>query len=216
MGLLNAYAENIDPNGSDPGGGGSPPPSTPPPPLPTFSNTPGAPGGTPINSQESGWSGYTPPKGGSGGVTGIGDLFPNLKFGPVPKFSTPGYVPLDAASVLKDPGYQFRIQQGEEGLQRSAASKGLLRSGGTLKDLVQYDQNFASNEYNQAEDRNRAAYSLNYQLSKDEYAPLLAEWNTMSAAQLQKALAMYNRGTIWGAPRGGSGGYPEQLLPFGG
>lgn len=208
MGLLNAYAENIDP-GSDPTP--APPPTAPP--APTWSNTPGAPGGTPLTG--AGWNGPGPgPKGNGGTGLNIGELFPNLKFGPVPKFDAPGYVPLDAAAVLKDPGFKFREQQGEDALQRSAASKGLLRSGGTLKDLVGYSQNFASNEYNQAEDRNRAAYSLNYQLSKDEYAPLLAEWNTLSAAQLQKALATYNRGTIWGAPRGGGGGgYPEQLQP---
>lgn len=52
-----------------------------------------------------------------------------------------------------DPGYDFRLQQGSQALDRSAAAKGGLFSGGTLKDLTDYNQNFASNEYQNAYNR---------------------------------------------------------------
>jgi hypothetical protein len=53
----------------------------------------------------------------------------------------------------KDPGYDFRMQQGQQAIERSAAANGGLQSGGTLKALTQYGQNFASNEYQNAYNR---------------------------------------------------------------
>lgn len=53
----------------------------------------------------------------------------------------------------QDPGYQFRMQQGQDAIQRSAAAAGGLQNGGTLRALTEYGQNFASNEYNNAYNR---------------------------------------------------------------
>lgn len=52
-----------------------------------------------------------------------------------------------------DPGYQFRLNEGQRGLERSAAARGGYLSGNALKGLNQYNQNFASNEYNNAFNR---------------------------------------------------------------
>lgn len=52
-----------------------------------------------------------------------------------------------------DPGYQFRMQQGQQALERSAAAKGGLMNGGFAKALTDYGQNFASNEYQNAYNR---------------------------------------------------------------
>ena len=49
-----------------------------------------------------------------------------------------------------DPGYNFRMAEGLKGLERSAAARGLLQSGGTLKGIQQYGQNLASAEYQNA------------------------------------------------------------------
>lgn len=49
-----------------------------------------------------------------------------------------------------DPGYEFRLAEGMKALERSAAAKGLLQSGGTLKGITQYGQNLASDEYQNA------------------------------------------------------------------
>jgi hypothetical protein len=49
-----------------------------------------------------------------------------------------------------DPGYNFRMAEGMKGLERSAAARGLLQSGGTLKGIQQYGQNLASAEYDNA------------------------------------------------------------------
>lgn len=52
-----------------------------------------------------------------------------------------------------DPGYQWRIQQGQNGIESSAAARGGLLSGAAAKAISKYNQNFASNEYNNAYNR---------------------------------------------------------------
>jgi hypothetical protein len=58
-----------------------------------------------------------------------------------------------ASDFQTDPGYEFRLGEGAKALQRSAASRGQLFSGGTLKGLTRYNQDFASNEYQNAYNR---------------------------------------------------------------
>lgn len=52
-----------------------------------------------------------------------------------------------------DPSYQWRLRQGQKALERSAAARGTLRSGGTLKGMTDYAQGAASQEYQAAFDR---------------------------------------------------------------
>lgn len=59
--------------------------------------------------------------------------------------------PTDMESV--DPGYNFRLQEGQKALERSAAAKGGLQTGGTLKAISRYGQDYASNEYQNAYNR---------------------------------------------------------------
>lgn len=46
-----------------------------------------------------------------------------------------------------DPSYGFRFQEGQRALERSAAARGGLLSGGTARRLTRYGQDYASNEY---------------------------------------------------------------------
>ena len=62
----------------------------------------------------------------------------------------------------KDPGYQFRLQQGIDQLDQSAAARGNLLSGGQQKALARYNQGFASNEYGNAFNRALQGAQLNY------------------------------------------------------
>lgn len=70
----------------------------------------------------------------------------------------PDFVPPDAQSVLSKPGYDFRRKQGEDSITNNASMAGLLRTGGTLKDFINYNQNFASNEYQNEFDRELQGY----------------------------------------------------------
>jgi|SRR5688572_30119991 len=53
----------------------------------------------------------------------------------------------------KDPGYQFRMDEGVRALDRSAAARGSLNSGAQLRRLTRYSQDYASNEYQRVYDR---------------------------------------------------------------
>lgn len=53
----------------------------------------------------------------------------------------------------QDPGYQFRMKEGMKALQGTAAARGNLNSGATLKALARYGQDYASQEYNNAFNR---------------------------------------------------------------
>lgn len=61
--------------------------------------------------------------------------------------------PYTMNDLTMDPGYQFRLNEGQRGVESSAAARGGVLSGATLKALDQYNQGFASNEVNNAYNR---------------------------------------------------------------
>lgn len=71
------------------------------------------------------------------------------------KYATAEYTPEMFAKGI-DPGYQFRLSEGMKGLERSAASRGGLLSGGTLKGIQRYGQDMASQEFTNAFNRYQA------------------------------------------------------------
>lgn len=110
---------------------------------------------------------------GDSGKTTIdpGALGPLLQpFGETPPtFSLPTYKTPDpfkapsADEALNDPGYKFRLGQGQQVLENSASARGLLNSGGTLKDILDYGQNAASQEYQNVFNRDLGTYQTNVQ-----------------------------------------------------
>lgn len=56
----------------------------------------------------------------------------------------------------QDPGYAFRLSEGMKALDRTAASRGGLLSGATLKGAQRYGQDMASQEYQNAFNRYQA------------------------------------------------------------
>jgi hypothetical protein len=52
-----------------------------------------------------------------------------------------------------DPGYAFRLSEGQKALERSAAARGGLMSGGALKAAQRYGQEMGSQEYQNAFNR---------------------------------------------------------------
>ena len=57
------------------------------------------------------------------------------------------------ADFQQDPGYAFRIAEGMKALDRTAASRGGLLSGATLRGATRYGQDMASQEYQNAFNR---------------------------------------------------------------
>lgn len=57
---------------------------------------------------------------------------------------------------VKDPGYTFRMMEGEKGINRNLLARGGFDSGAALKELNRYNQDFASNEFGNAFNRDSA------------------------------------------------------------
>lgn len=55
-----------------------------------------------------------------------------------------------ASDFQTDPGYQFRMQQGQSGINNQFAQSGSLLSGAAMKALNRFNQDTASSEYNNA------------------------------------------------------------------
>lgn len=62
----------------------------------------------------------------------------------------PGY------DYTTSPGYQFRFGEGQRAVESGAAAKGMLMSGGTLKDLVRFGQGTAAQDFNDQFNRQMA------------------------------------------------------------
>ena len=160
-------------------GGGTDPGAPPPQQTPTGGVTTGW-----TQGAGGAWTYSAPPSGtggGGGGATNTGGSL--IAPYNVPPPQTPGtgidYVPgtpqysgppvktadpFTAPSVdqaLNDPGYKFRMQQGQDALQNWAAAKGTLNDSGTAKALIDYGQGAASQEYGNVWDRAYNAYNTN-------------------------------------------------------
>lgn len=63
------------------------------------------------------------------------------------------YTPFSYNAMTADPGYAFRLSEGQKALDRSAAARGGLVSGGALKAAQRFGQDMASQEYTNAFNR---------------------------------------------------------------
>jgi len=63
------------------------------------------------------------------------------------------YKNFSMADFQADPGYAFRLGEGQKALERSAAARGGLLSGGTGKALQRFGQDYGSQEYTNAFNR---------------------------------------------------------------
>ena len=82
------------------------------------------------------------------------------------------------ATEQNDPGYQFRLEQGQKMLENSAAAKGGLLSGNTLQGEQNYAQNYASNEYNNVYNRAMQEYQNRFNVYNANQAN---EFNRLAA-----------------------------------
>ena len=91
-----------------------------------------------------------------------------------------------------DPGYAFRLSEGQKALERSAAARGGLLSGGTGKALERFGQDYGSQEYTNAFNRYQTerAARLNPLQSLTGMAQTTA--NTLGNAGQQMATSVGN------------------------
>lgn len=94
--------------------------------------------------------------------------------------------------ATSDPGYAFRLNQGLGALQNSAAARGVLNTGGTLKDIEDYGQSAASQEYQNAFNRDLGAYTTNANTQAGIYNMNFNDALNSWLARAGNALTAYN------------------------
>lgn len=85
---------------------------------------------------------------------------------------------------VKDPGYDFRMSEGEKGINRAMAARGGYDSGTALKSLNRFNQDYASNEFSNAFNRDAANKQSIYQMLSGQSG------QGLSAAQTQGNMAL--------------------------
>jgi hypothetical protein len=76
--------------------------------------------------------------------------------------------------LASDPGYQFGLNQGTQGIERGQASRGNFLSGAAMKEIARFNEDYAGTKFNDAYTRN------------------LSTWNTNSNAYNQNRNTIYN------------------------
>jgi hypothetical protein len=118
------------------------------------------------------------------------------------------YKPFGMDQFQADPGYAFRLSEGMKALERSAAARGGLLSGATMKGLQRYGQELGSQEYTNAFNR----YQAERQAALNPLQSLAGMGQT-TAQQIGQAgmLAGQNMGqTMMGAGAARASGYVGQ------
>lgn len=98
----------------------------------------------------------------------------------------PGQFHFDYKTFEKDPGYQFRIDEGSRMLEQGAAARGKLLSGQQQKALQNYGQNAASQEYQNSYGRAVGQYGLEANRLQNNYNMMnsLSQQGMNAAGQL--------------------------------
>ncbi len=110
---------------------------------------------------------------------------------PIPEFTSygepiPEYKKLtEAEMIANDPGYAFRLREGQKALENQALSKGKFFSGDTAQALTDYNQNYASGEFGAADARNTnnflqslTQWNTGYNQNNSDWGNKLAQWAT--------------------------------------
>lgn len=137
------------------------------------------------------------------GSTTPGSQF--VPFGPWTGTFTP---PTDVTEK-NDPGYKFRLDQGTQALDRSAAAKGTLLSGAGIKPYERFAQDYASNEYGNVYNRELNEYELGYNQFENNQTN---QWNRLAALS---GLGQTSAAQLNSTGTGVAGNYAQTLSTLG-
>jgi hypothetical protein len=95
------------------------------------------------------------------GTSAIDTLSGDLQNGGYPDW-TGHFTAPTAATEQNDPGYAFRLAEGNKAIERAKSASGDLLSGGTAKALTRYGEDYATSAYNDVYNRAMQQYKLGY------------------------------------------------------
>ena len=106
-----------------------------------------------------------------------------------PRYAQPGAFKFGVNDYQQDPGYAFRLSEGQKALERTAAARGGLISGGALKAATRYGQDMGSQEYQNAYNRALTGYGTQVEQSNTAFNRGLTGYN----ANVARSDTGYNR-----------------------
>jgi hypothetical protein len=118
-------------------------------------------------------------------------------------------------NFMTEPGYQFRFEEGQRALDRGAAARGGLLSGGYGRKAIRYGQGFASNEY--ANVYNRIANIAGLGQTAGGQAGQTALYgagmmgNAAGNAGFARASGYAAQGDIWGNAISSAGSFAQDM-----
>lgn len=80
--------------------------------------------------------------------------------------------------LASEPGYQFGLNQGTQGIERGQASRGNFLSGAAMKELARFNEDYAGTKYNDAFNRASSSYNTNLNRRQNEWNTNLNAYNT--------------------------------------
>jgi hypothetical protein len=101
--------------------------------------------------------------------------------------------------MAQDPGFQFRMDEGRKALERSAAARGTLLTGGTAKALARYGQDYAAGEFGSIFNRNLQLAQLGERAAAGQADTDTGVGNAQGASSIQS-------GNAWGGAVNSLGG----------
>lgn len=105
----------------------------------------------------------------------------------------PEYKPFSMADFIASPDYQFRLEQGQNAIDRAGSARGNFYSGGALKEAAKFGSDLAAGEYNNA----RNNYVQDYGIKAGEYGDKYSRYNQDFSTGYGQAAAdsdrIYNR-----------------------
>jgi hypothetical protein len=170
------------------GGGGGLTPAPAPPTAPGSSYTPPAPppvsaGTIAGNPPSFNAPSYTPPP-----AFTYGDFNPTVG----KDFTYQDFVAPTADSLYSDPSYQLRFGMGQQALENSKSAQGVVGTGGSIKDFINYGQNFASQEYANKFSRDLDTYNTNRGNAFTDWSTSFNNEANAYAANRANAVGNYN------------------------
>lgn len=120
----------------------------------------------------------------------------------------------DMSAFHQSPGYQFRLDQGMQALDRSAAARGAVNAGGTDADRIAYGQGLGAQEFGDWYNRqyNLASLGQNAIAGQGSMAQNTASniGNLLTGAANAQGNAAINGANAWGSALGGLAGLAGQ------
>jgi hypothetical protein len=112
-------------------------------------------------------------------------------------------------NFTQDPGYQFRLSEGEQGLERMQAARGNLYSGSAAKEMERFRQGLAAQAY-------QDAYNRWLQEQQQRYGMLAGQSDlgfraASNIGQLDTGIGMSRAGRIMGANDATQRGFGQSL-----